>query len=129
MVHKFKIRRVIVAGGREFLNYELLKRKLRAVFANWIKQGDRIEIVSGTARGADQLGERFAKEHGYTVKYFPANWRPNGVYDPAAGFKRNEQMAEHANYLVAFWDGKSRGTAHMIRTAEKAELQVRIIHY
>lgn len=129
MAYKYKLHRVIVAGGRDFNDYNLMSQKLCKIFMNLIAQGDRIEIVSGTAGGADKLGERFAKDNQHSLRQFPANWRPEGKFDRGAGFKRNDQMAQYATHLVAFWDGKSRGTAHMIRTAEEYKLNVRIIRY
>lgn len=73
-------------------------------------------IVSGGARGADKLGEVYAKDNGYNLRIFPADWNTHGY---KAGFLRNEEMAEYADALAAFWDGKSRGTKHMISTALK----------
>ena len=78
------------------------------------------------ARGADRLGERYAKERGYKVIYFPADWDIDGR---SAGFKRNVKMAEYADALVAFWDGKSSGTKHMIETAQGKGLDVRVKRY
>lgn len=78
------------------------------------------------ARGADRLGEKYAKEHGYKVLYFPADWDIDGK---SAGFIRNVKMAENADALVAFWDGKSVGTKHMIETAQNKGLAVRIKRY
>nr|WP_302052948.1 DUF2493 domain-containing protein [Shouchella clausii] len=114
--------KVIVAGSRNFSNYALLERKLDAILRNRVDEG--VEIVSGKARGADTLGERYAKERGYAIKEFPADWEKNGK---AAGPIRNRKMAEYADALVAFWDGKSRGTNNMIETAEELGLQVRVI--
>ena len=85
-----------------------------------------VEIVSGTAAGADTLGERYAQEKGYEVKKFPAQW---DLYGKSAGYKRNQQMAEYADGLIAFWDGKSKGTKHMIDIANKMGLKVRVIRY
>ena len=73
------------------------------------------EVVSGTAIGVDQLGEQWAKEHGVPVARFPANWDSFGK---GAGYIRNKQMADYADALIAIWDGKSRGTEHMIKTME-----------
>lgn len=93
----------------------------------WIgKPKIKIIIVSGKARGADTLGEQFAKEMGFEVEEYPADW---DEYGKAAGAIRNEQMASNSEYLMAFWDGKSRGTAHMIKTARRKGLEVRIIKY
>ncbi len=91
-----------------------------------------IEIISGTARGADKLGERFAKEYNLRIKKFPANW---DLYGKKAGYLRNIQMAEYAKnnsdlgVLIAFWDGNSKGTKHMIDIAKKHELLLFIVKY
>lgn len=117
--------RVIVAGGRDFDDYELLKSNLDSALRNIRKRKDVI-IVSGAARGADSLGERYAKEEGLRLESFPANWKEHGN---KAGPIRNIEMAKVANALVAFWDQKSRGTDHMIRVAKRMDLKVRIINY
>lgn len=115
--------KVIVAGGRDFNHYPLLKKKLDNLFG----VSDRaIEIVSGGAKGADALGEQYAKEIGCALKVFPADW---DKYGKKAGPIRNEQMAEYSDALVAFWDGKSKGTANMIANARLHNLHVRIIKY
>lgn len=115
--------KVIVAGGRDFNNYEGLSNSLDYLFKNI---NDDIQVVCGMACGADRLGERYAKEHGYQVIYFPADWDLDGK---SAGFKRNVKMAEYADALVAFWDGSSRGTKHMIDTAKEKGLDIRIKRY
>ena len=115
--------RVIVAGGRDFNNYNGLAASLDYLLKNI---NDEIQIVCGMARGADRLGERYAKERGYKVIYFPADWDIDGR---SAGFKRNVKMADYADALVAFWDGKSSGTKHMIETAQSKGLDVRVKRY
>lgn len=115
--------RVIVAGGRDFNNYEALASSLDHLFKHI---NDEIQIVCGLARGTDRLGERYAKKNGYKVVYFEPNW---AEYGKSAGFKRNVEMAEYADALVAFWDGKSRGTKHMIDIAKEKGLDVRVKRY
>lgn len=78
------------------------------------------------AQGADLLGERYGKERGYSINYFPADWENRGR---GVGFIRNEEMAKNADALVAFWNGKSHGTKHMIETAKKHSLAIRVINY
>jgi len=72
---------------------------------------DNTDFISGAAKGADWLGEQWALSRGYKVMLFTANWTDHGK---AAGYIRNKQMADEATALVAFWDGRSKGTAHMI---------------
>ncbi len=117
--------RVIVAGSRTFNDFALLEAKLDALLAN-LKD---VEIVSGGARGADKLGELYAKKHGLAFKVFPADWDGLGT---RAGFIRNETMAAYATHAdkgccVVFWDGRSKGAAHMSRTAAEYGLAVRTI--
>ena len=85
-----------------------------------------MEIVSGGAKGADMLGERYAAEKGYAIKRFTAEW---GKYGKKAGPIRNTEMARYADALVAFYDGESRGTANMIKAAKGNNLQIRVIYY
>lgn len=114
--------KVIIAGGRTFDDYALLCSKCDKI----LRQQTEIEIVSGNAIGADKLGERYAAERGYHVTQFPADWDKHGK---SAGYLRNADMAEYADALIAFWDGKSKGTKHMIDLAEKNRLLVRVIKF
>ena len=102
--------KVIIAGGRHFNDYNLLKQKL-----NYLLQNQKqVIIVSGKAKGADTLGETYAKEFGHLVEEYPADW---DKYGKSAGYKRNTKMAMNATHLVAFWDGASKGTKNMIDIA------------
>lgn len=83
---------------------------------NSLNLGPDDEIVSGDARGADTLGARYGHLNGIPVIHFPAQW---DTYGKAAGFIRNEEMAEYGDFLVAFWDGTSRGTAQMIQAMKR----------
>ena len=114
--------KVIIAGGRDFTNYELLRTKCN----NLLQNKNIVEIVSGTANGADKLGERYAIEKGFQIKRFPAQWTKFGK---SAGYKRNAEMADYADALIAFWNGSSKGTKHMIDLAKKKNILVRIIKY
>ena len=67
---------MIIAGGRDFNDYALLKAKCDTILAEKTTT-HRIVIVSGAARGADSLGERYAREHGYALDSHPADW--NGI--------------------------------------------------
>lgn len=69
------------------------------------------------------MGERYALERGYSIKKFPADWN---TYGKRAGYLINTEMANYADILIAFWDGKSKGTHHMINLARRANLKVDI---
>lgn len=117
--------RVIIAGSREFpipFNLVFVTSAVEdALACLGISTYDNIEIVSGTARGADRMGEEWANLYGVNVKQFPADWDKHGK---AAGPIRNAEMAEYGDVLIAFWDGESRGTKGMIDLAKKKGLKV-----
>jgi hypothetical protein len=75
-------------------------------------RGEVTAIVSGMAKGADTAAITFARYINKPVEQMPANWKEHGR---AAGFIRNGQMADLADYFIGFWDGESRGTAQMMR--------------
>lgn len=113
--------KVIIAGSRESF-------EISDVFVAMEESGfkDRVtEVVSGTARGVDRLGEAWANANYIPIKKFPADWNGHGK---SAGYLRNAQMAEYADALVALWDGKSRGTKHMIDLANRRGIPVHILY-
>ena len=134
---------VIIAGSRDFNDYDYLEKSCHKIFyvlakeynilTNNIKKDiSNMKIVSGTARGADSLGEQFAKKYNIKTKRFPADWNTHGK---SAGYIRNKRMAEYAvtdestGILIAFWDGKSKGTQHMINLARKNNLITFVVNY
>ena len=117
--------KVIIAGSRGFSNYRLLREKCNRFLREKRKECNII-IVSGGARGADALGEKYAKDEGFSLEIYLAQWKKFGK---AAGFRRNEQMAEVADALIAFWDGKSHGTKHMIDIMNEKNLLVKVVNY
>lgn len=119
------IYKVIIAGTRSFADYSLLCSSCDK-YLSGKRQSHEIMIVSGAARGADRLGEQYAKERGFQIKTFPADWENNGR---SAGYMRNADMANFSDALIAFWDGQSKGTQNMIKTAQKKGLAVRIVKY
>lgn len=120
--------KAIIAGTRYFDDYGLLCRTLGAWPPSDLQGLPEpiTEVVSGCAMGADRLGERWAKERGVPIRIFPAEWAMHGR---RAGYVRNSQMAEYADVLVAFWDGKSRGTAMMIDLMKRANKPVVVVRY
>ena len=114
--------RVIVAGSRDFDDYKLLKSKLDF----YLKNKKDIVIMSGTARGADKLGEQYAKEKGYQLLKFPADWN---TYGKRAGYIRNKEMLKNADAVICFWDGISKGTEHMIEITRKINKPLRVVKY
>ena len=122
------IYKIIIAGSRTFFDYDLLKKECNNFIQHCVDNLDNpyFEIISGNARGADKHGEKYAKEYNYSCSVKPANWNK---YGKRAGYLRNADMAQEADALIAFWDGKSRGTNHMIELAKQANLNVKVILY
>ena len=119
------IYKIIIAGGRDFMDYNLLKEKVNKILQEK-RVTHKIFIISGCARGADTLGVRYASENAFDVDKYPADW---DKYGKKAGYMRNVEMAENADALIAFWDGKSKGTKHMIDIATERNLPIRVIRY
>lgn len=126
--------KVIIAGGRDFNDAEILKKSVEKILGNFCVQckilhegcTNCFEIVSGKAKGADTLGEEYANSHGLTIKHFPADW---AMFGGNAGYVRNTQMANYADALIAFWDGKSSGTKDMINKSKEKGLIVNVLNY
>ena len=106
--------RTIIAGSRGVTDPEVV---FEAVRQSGIKPS---VVISGGARGVDRLGEIWAETYRLPFERYPAQWKLDGK---SAGYKRNEIMAYVADALIAVWDGKSRGTKHMIDTAQRIGLQ------
>ena len=115
--------RVIVAGSRAFNDKALAFARLDRILVRVAPQ--ELVVISGGARGADQIGEAYARARGIKCEVYAADWsRGRG-----AGYERNRQMAAVADALVAFWDGASRGTADMIRLMKAAGKPVRVVRF
>ena len=114
--------KIIIAGSRNFTDYNYLKQKLDMV----LKLYPTFVLISGGAQGADKLGERYAAENGLKVEQYLADWNTHGK---SAGYIRNVEMSKNADALITFWDSSSKGTKHMIDIATAAKLKVKIYKY
>lgn len=114
--------RVVIAGCRDYEHYDEAKKFIDLCISN-IRKENQIIIVSGGAKGADALGEQYAKENGFKIERYLADW---DKYGKSAGPRRNKQMAEICDYVICFWDGKSRGTKSMIEYAKKRGKPIKI---
>lgn len=112
--------KVIIAGGRDFNNKVFFLESMKEV--EW----HITHVVSGMASGADTLAVEYANENNLELAQFWAEWN---FYGRSAGPIRNRQMAKFADALVAFWDGKSRGTKNMIDTMIELKKPVKVILY
>jgi hypothetical protein len=105
--------KLIIAGSREFNDYQLLIDTLKEHNLN---VNTVTKVVSGCAHGADKLGERWAVSQCIPIARFPADW---DSYGKRAGYVRNGEMAEYADACIVFWNGSSKGTKHMIDIAKR----------
>jgi hypothetical protein len=110
------MQRIAIIGSRTFPAPELVNRFVVELPAGSV-------VVSGAARGVDTYAEEAAKAHGIETLIFHADWDGLGR---KAGPIRNEKIIANADRVVAFWDGKSRGTLNAIYLATRAGLPVEI---
>lgn|SRR5665647_659423 len=111
--------KIAVIGSRSFQSYELLSSSLNSV-------GGVSLIVSGGAKGADLLAERYAFAHNIPTLIYKPDWKK---YGRGAGVVRNKQILDAADMIVAFWDCVSKGTKNSIDTAKKMNKEVRIVEF
>ena len=120
--------KLAVVGSRTCQDTMLVFEYLSIISSPWEKSNCpdtfNVEIVSGGAKGADSISEKFAAVCGIPTKIFPANWDKHGK---AAGFIRNKDIVDYCDMVIAFWDRKSKGTKHTIDLALKASKPVWIV--
>ena len=139
--------RIMIAGSRTYNNYEELETTINGVMTtlntvSYIK-GFKLEliIVSGKAKGADTLGERYAKENGFRVEEYPAKWNDldtqpckikynsYGAYNCLAGLNRNKDMVKVSNLVFMFHDGKSTGTKDDLKLVKQYNKHYVYVNY
>jgi hypothetical protein len=117
--------KVVIAGGRDFNDFPMLCAEMDKLLVEQIKT-NKITIISGGARGADTLGERYARLKNFGLIKMKADWNEHGK---KAGFIRNKEMLHSADGVVCFWDKKSKGTGHMVNITKGSLIPLRIISY
>lgn len=117
--------KVVIAGGRDFNDFPTLCAEMDNLLVEQIKM-NKITIISGGARGADTLGERYARLRNFGLIKVKADWNKHGK---SAGFIRNKEMLNLTDGVVCFWDGKSKGTGHMVTITKGSLKHLRIISY
>ena len=116
-------KKIVVFGSREYDDYFTAKKYIEYCISE-IKQKYTLIFISGGCRGADKIGERYAKENGFSLRVLTADWQKHGK---AAGPIRNEQMSQEGDFFICFWNGKSRGTKNMLENIRIKEKPVRIM--
>lgn len=121
---------IIIAGGRDFNDIRLALSSLKEFCKERNLKPSDIEIVSGTARGADSLGEFIATRKNISLIQFKPEWE---TYGNMAGFKRNEEMANYTSTnkggCIVFWNGSSKGSLDMIKRAKDYNLDLKVVMY
>ena len=116
--------KVLVCGSRGFNDYVLMKTQIMKLLNRF---DTTITIISGGAKGADTLAEDVAKQLGISTTILKPNWDKHGK---SAGMIRNNAMLDmKPNIVLAFWDGKSKGTKHTIAEARKRKIEVHLVQY
>lgn len=87
---------------------------------------DTTEIVSGGAKGIDTCAENYAKQKGIPIKVFLPEYQRYGRVAP---LKRNLQIIDYADLVLAFWDGKSHGTKYVIDKCKEKGKKVKVFMY
>lgn len=112
--------KISIIGSRTFDDYELLDKTMQPY-------KDKITcIVSGGAPGADELGEKWGKENKKSVLIFLPDWEN---YGKRAGYIRNKEIVKSSDGIIAFWDGKSKGTQHSFRLSKEYNTPLKIIKF
>ncbi len=84
---------------------------------------DTDEIVSGGAKGVDTSAREYAQANGIRLTEYLPDYQS---YGRSAPLKRNLTIIEHADLVLAFWDGSSRGTAYVIRKCHEMGVPVTV---
>jgi len=123
-IHKAVVEnmKIAIIGSRSFTDYELFKVKCDTILSN----SKSITIISGGAKGTDRLAEKYAAEQNIPILIYKANWDLHGK---SAGMKRNVLMLNDCTHVIAFWDGNSPGTLHMISQARINGKGLRVIKF
>ncbi len=114
--------KLAIVGSRSFTDWE----ELFITIHELVRIVEIELIVSGGAKGADKLAERFADFFDIPKKVIKPEWK---LYGRKAGFLRNQDIVDAADKVIAFWDGKSKGTKSTIDIAKSQDKLLKIINF
>ncbi len=103
--------KLLIIGSRMITDFDLTEHI----------PGDTELIISGGAKGIDTLAEKYADEHGIEKLIFYPKYE---LYGRAAPLKRNEEMVDIADVVLAVWHGDSRGTKYTLNYAKKKNKKI-----
>lgn len=109
--------RVAVVGSRDNVSYAAVAATLDAAKRHYGGLGLQFEVVSGGARGVDTYAAQWADANGIGKVVFKADWETHGR---SAGMRRNAEIINAADVVLAFWDGASPGTRNSIERTQAA---------
>jgi hypothetical protein len=115
---------IAVVGSRNFQPMDMVRRELDQILSKARKNGTRLHIVSGGARGVDTCAEEWAHKNQVMYTIIPAEWDRLGR---SAGYARNHEIWDMADIGIAFWDGQSKGTQHSFDLAEQQGKKLKIV--
>ncbi|KKN73140.1 hypothetical protein LCGC14_0404490 [marine sediment metagenome] len=115
--------KLAIVGSRTFNDYGLLGE---TIWQHFSICKDKLEIVSGGAKGADSFGADFAENWNLRCTVYPPEW---DKYGKPAGFIRNQTIVDNCDMVLAFWDGRSKGTQDTINKAKKAKKPTFIVYF
>lgn len=121
-----KLTKIVIGGSRDFVDYTFFEFRLNSYLIMKKLEYEDIELVSGGARGVDTLAKMFALNNNILFKEFPVLPNEWKILGKGAGMIRNEKMLRYGDSAVAFWDGKSKGTNHMINLFKKSGKPIEI---
>lgn len=110
--------KLAVIGSRSFNDFDKMQKCLKSFVIK--------KIISGGATGADSLAKEYSIKFGIPIHEFLPNWNLHGK---SAGFKRNIQIIDESDEVIAFWDGKSKGTKHSIDYANSKNKPITIVYF
>jgi hypothetical protein len=110
-----------IVGSRSFTDYALLKRTVDELRLTW----QFTQVVSGGARGADRLGERYARDHALRMIVLKPDWQKGR----GAGIQRNGDIVARADFILAFYDGASPGTKNTIARARLSGKDYKVVRF
>lgn len=113
--------KLAIVGSRNFTNRNLFDETIIYILQVW---GVPLEVISGGAKGADTLGEKWANENQIPTIIYRADWKQHGR---AAGLIRNKDIISNATHVLAFPSRTGRGTQHSIGLAKKQNKKIHIV--
>lgn len=113
--------KLAIVGSRDFTDYETFQQALAEFISEY---GMPTSIISGGARGADSMAEKWSLEEDIPIVIYYPDWN---TYGRAAGPIRNSQIVNDATHMIAFPVGESRGTQDSIRKARAKRIPLKVI--